>query len=45
MKATNLFRIQDPKIKSNTIIISGPSNVEIKAVSHGEVENQDSNHP
>lgn len=45
MKATNLFKIQCPKLKSNKIIINSPSNVEIKVVSHGEVENQDSNHP
>jgi hypothetical protein len=45
MNATNLFKIQGPKIKSNKIIISGPSSVEIKVVSHGEVKSQDSNHP
>jgi hypothetical protein len=45
VKATNLFKIQGPKFKSNKIIINGPSSVEIKVVSHGEVEKQDSNHP
>jgi hypothetical protein len=43
--ATNLFKIQGPKVKGNKIIINGPSSVEIKVVSHREVENQDSNHP
>jgi hypothetical protein len=45
MKSTNLFKIQGPKVKSNKIITNGSSSVEIKVVSHGEVENQDSNHP
>jgi hypothetical protein len=45
MKATNLFKLQGPKVKSNKIIINGSSSVEIKVVSHGEVENQDSNYP
>ena len=40
-----LKAIQDPKVKGNKIIIKGPSSVEIKVVSHGEVENQDLNHP
>jgi hypothetical protein len=45
MKASNLFKIQGPKIKSNKIIINDPSNVEIKVVGHEKVEKQDSNHP
>jgi hypothetical protein len=45
VKATNLFKIQVPKVKRNKIIINGPSSVEIKVVSHGKAENQDSNHP
>jgi hypothetical protein len=45
VKATNLFKIHGPKVKSNKIIINGPSSVEIEVVSHGEVENHDSNHP
>jgi hypothetical protein len=45
VKGTNLFKIQGPKVKSNKIIINGPSSVEIKVVSHEEVENQGSNHP
>jgi hypothetical protein len=44
VKATNLFKIQGPKVKSNNIITNGPSSVEIKVVSYGEVESQDSNH-
>jgi hypothetical protein len=45
VKATNLFKIQGPKVKSNKIIINGPSSIEIKDVSPGEVANQDSDHP
>jgi hypothetical protein len=45
VKATNLFKIQSPKVKSNKIIISGPTIVEIKVVSHEELENQYSTHP
>lgn len=37
--------IQDPKVKGNKIIMNGSSSIETKVVSHGEVENQDSNHP
>jgi hypothetical protein len=40
-----MFKIQGPNVKSNKIIINVLSSVEIKIVSHGEVESQDSNHP
>jgi hypothetical protein len=45
VKATNLFNIQGLNVKSNKIIINGPSSIKIKVVSHGEVENEDPNHP
>jgi hypothetical protein len=45
VKATDWVKVQGPKIKHNKIEINGPSNVEIKVVSYGEVENQDTNHP
>jgi hypothetical protein len=34
--------MQGPKVKSNRIIINGPSTVEFKGVSHWEVEKKDS---
>ena len=37
--------IQGPKVKSNEIIINGPSSVQIKVVIQGEMVNQDSNLP